>query len=260
MKTNVCLKNFYSSSSKNWISALKHSGIRFSNVSGNTYGDLYHYAGNNPVRYIDPDGRVGKDYREPTFVNEVLGKKGLDVYTSSIYVMLPSEFRSASWDILGGLVFLSSDIFYNPMASSDGRNTLIHELYHQIQYSEDKYCLKICLKNKTDIPLPCNLTIKWNEGAFSKLIGEFNLNKEMEKNGIKNYTYNYGNLSKINKLSDLVFLESQAQLVGDFAQYYYDHRYSGDTSFNKTDLKRMAEILKNSGYDTEAVRWVLENY
>lgn len=82
----------------------------------------------------------------------------------------------------------------------------------------------------------------------------------MSKVGIDNYTYNY-NIYEIEKISDLLYLESQAELVGDFASYYYNERYSsGIYFFQQTDMKRMAEILYNSGFDTEAVRWVLENY
>ena len=63
-------------------------------------------------------------------------------------------------------------------------------------------------------------------------------------------------------LSDLSFYESQAQLVGDFAEYYYAERYSSGVKYawQKNDMKKMAEILNNSGYKTEAVNWVLENY
>ena len=48
-------------------------------IFGNTYGDLYHYAGNNPVRYIDYPTIKGKDgkYHVPSrnrlFAHELSG-------------------------------------------------------------------------------------------------------------------------------------------------------------------------------------------
>ena len=63
MKTNVCHKNF--NSSKNWGSAFGHSGIHFCHGFGNTYGNLYHYAANNPVKYMDPDGIILQVAHEP---------------------------------------------------------------------------------------------------------------------------------------------------------------------------------------------------
>ena len=54
MTTQFCSKNPNLSPLKNWISVGKHLEIRRRNMP--YYGDLYAYAANNPVRYMDPSG------------------------------------------------------------------------------------------------------------------------------------------------------------------------------------------------------------
>jgi len=68
----------------------------------------------------------------------------------------------------------------------------------------------------------------------------------------------------VNELSDLPNYEAQASLVGDFAENYYDlihaDNFTARGSFNRarniTTIRRMMEIMENSGFVTTATRGI----
>ena len=77
---NVCKKK-YKPFSKNWILASSYAEFRRNNLFRQTNAGLFHYAGNNPVRYIDPDGREVTKEDVRNFVHTV-GANPLSVWAA----------------------------------------------------------------------------------------------------------------------------------------------------------------------------------
>ena len=66
MKTRAIRNKNCRNFSRNWLSAVKFAETRRIRLAAPANCDLYHYAGNNPVRYIDPNGEFDIDEKNRT--------------------------------------------------------------------------------------------------------------------------------------------------------------------------------------------------
>ena len=138
----------------------------------------------------------------------------------------------------GGNVFLpKKDSRGKPVRKSTNgqRALLVHEIYHQVQYESGQS----------------------PESVLNILVGEA-IDKMKRSSNPYEYRDNFDDRDgdgSINRLSDILTLEGQAQYIEDFARRYFDERDAGGQY--KRDTVDAAQVLRDSGIDSPAVRDVL---
>ena len=74
---NSCWKK-YRMSSKKWILASSYPKFRRNSALIPANAGLFHYAGNNPIRYIDPTGMYEQDHEDKVYSFDIRNKSDFD--------------------------------------------------------------------------------------------------------------------------------------------------------------------------------------
>ena len=198
------------------------------------------------MKYLDPDGNRFLTAKEKDFVSEILGDKS-EFVTSAIILPLPGN-RAVSLPV--GVIGLTSN-YQKQLNDHVSVNKLIHESYHQVQYFDHN-------SDKREKNLYEKISDKISSKNMTKLVFLSFVSEQFSYTLNNNEVYKYGSIDDIGKLSDITYLEAQAQFVGDFAELYYKIRYEGSLIGMK-QLVKMNQIIENSGIYSEATKWIDEN-
>jgi hypothetical protein len=163
------------------------------------------FSRNNPVKFTDPDGKEllltrSINREEAALVKRILG---VGAFFRNIKINIfdnLSQGRSAS--LPGGNILLDK-VVTPTTATAANKGVFMHEFYHQIQY------------------------IKAPLTAWNQLEDEL----AIDFTGMDD-PYSYGSyiatdLSRYNRITDIPYLEGQAQLVEDFT-VLFEKKYNGE--------------------------------
>jgi hypothetical protein len=210
----------------------------------------YHYAGNNPVKYTDPDGERSLFFWEKISIATILGKGHNSTLNKVDFKNTRATRQQIEEGGAGCHSFSANDIdsmfankpdigesgislpngsIYIPKDARGSRQAmkalLIHEVFHQLQYNS----------NRSD--------------TIQSLVGEM-----MSPND----PYSY-DLQSVSTLQNMPTFESQEKLIEDFANGYYEgKRFFGKDRFD-TETIQLAQIMKDSGINSSAVNRVLDS-
>ena len=154
----------------------------FNHINGN----LYHYAGNNPVRYVDPDGREAKEYIKYTV--HTLGANPFSVWLAQKGIF-PNETFGFSFDANTGVYHTTFDCWQGGFGGNIGYNDGYDVIFDLATNMESKrfdfssggkdYTLWAWKGDYLNLGAGCELGIYEKADGRPGTLGHFKVNKEL---------------------------------------------------------------------------------
>lgn len=92
---------------------------------------MYAYDANNPIRYLSK--RLLSN-SEKAYINVILGEIGKQATSNAKVIAIPQDRAASTPLFYSKQIWLPSNIYGDALSTYEGKNTLIHESFHQVQY------------------------------------------------------------------------------------------------------------------------------